>query len=148
MRCAFGVCVFVLCGSFTTAAQVFPTSGGGCGVMATGVVSCELAGGVPKDVRTDKQGVSGGRPTLEVIRVSISAGALLPHLYPDQDLLVIGIEKGEFVNEAKSPALHVPIDEHSVFILPKEEPDKLRNVGGEKVDVFVVPLRSTCVAPQ
>jgi hypothetical protein len=101
-----------------------------------------------KDGTTNKQGMPGGRPTLEVIRLSISAGAVLPRLFPDQDLLVVGIEKGEFVNEVKSPPLHVPIDEHSVFPLPKEEPHKLRNVGGEKVDVFVVPLRSTCIASQ
>ena len=72
--------------------------------------------------------------------VRLSPGALLTRWVPGDDELIIGMGKGELTNEAKSPHVDVSVGEGSIFLMPKDEPYKLRNVGKQDVEVRVIRI--------
>lgn len=63
-----------------------------------------------------------------------------------EDELIVGMGKGELANEAKSPPVDVSVSEGSVFLMPRDEPYKLRNVGKQDVEVLVIRLHPTKAA--
>jgi hypothetical protein len=151
MKLALGLFVFTLCSSLITTAQVLPTSSGSCGVSASGLMSCSWLSAVPirkADANIGQQNVPSGGPELLVTRFNLAPRAPLTRLVKGDDELIIGMGKGELVNEAKSPPLHISVDVGSVAFLPKEEPYAFRNVGNEEVDVLVVRMHTVDPAGQ
>src|ERR1039458_8514644 len=125
MKPAISLFVFALCSSLTIAAQILPTSGCGCRVSATGIVSCSCPGAVPikkSDGAASKQTPCDGRRELGVDRVTLSPGALLTRWVEGEEDLIVGKGAGELVNEAKSPPFSVSMSEGLIFLMPKEEP--------------------------
>jgi hypothetical protein len=151
MNYALGFFLFVLCSSLTVTAQVLPTVSGSCGVSPSGLMSCDWLSAVPRtkaDGSTRKQSDPAGRPELIVTRFNLSPGAPLTRMVTGEDELIIGMGKGELINEAKSPPLHISVSEGSVFLMPKEGPYALRNVGKQEADVLVVRIHPMGVASQ
>lgn len=62
-------------------------------------------------------------------------------LLQGHDVVIVGMNNGEFVNEKKSPPSHVNVSSGSVILMPKEEPYLLRNVGKESLELLVIEVR-------
>jgi mannose-6-phosphate isomerase-like protein (cupin superfamily) len=59
---------------------------------------------------------------------------------PGDDEVIIGMGTGDLENEAKSPHVDVSVSEGSIFLMPKDEPYRLRNVGKQDVEVRVIRI--------
>jgi len=57
------------------------------------------------------------------------------------EVLIVGRNEGEVVNEKRSPPTHINVWDGSVMLMPKEEPYLLRNVGKESVKLLVIEVR-------
>ena len=140
MKTAIGLFVFALYGSLATTAQIVPNGGCGCTVSSS-AVGCGCAGaGGKKTGSAGKQSLPSDRPQLIDTLVTLLPGALLTRWVLGDDELFIGMGKGELVNEAKSPPAEIPVSEGSIFLMPKDEPYKLRNVGKDDVKVRVIRI--------
>lgn len=152
MKPAIGLLAFALCGSLTTTAQILPAdSGGGCAITSSGDVNCSIRSAVPiskTDGSTGKQSVPADRREFMVILLRLSPGAPMTRMVAGEDELIVGMGKGELTNEAKSPPVDVSVSEGSVFLMPKDEPYKLRNGGKQDVEVLVIRLHPTKAASQ
>jgi mannose-6-phosphate isomerase-like protein (cupin superfamily) len=146
MKPAIGLFVFALCGSLTTTAQIPPSDSGGCGISSSGTVSCSFAGAAPiskADGSTGKQSVPADSRDFMVIRIRLSPGAPLTKWVSGEDEIIVGMGKGDLTNEGKSPLVDIPVSEGSVFLMPKDEPYKLRNVGKQDLEVLVIRMHAT-----
>ncbi|MGA7924952.1 MAG: hypothetical protein WCA20_03030, partial [Candidatus Sulfotelmatobacter sp.] len=74
------------------------------------------------------------RPKLFVTRCILAPGAPLNPLVEGTDVLIVGMNNGELVNEKKSAQSHVNVSSGLVMLMPKEEPYLLRNIGKENLD--------------
>jgi hypothetical protein len=135
MKTTVSLFVFVLCSCLTTLAQILPNGGCGCGVSSS-TVSCDC----PSAVNTGKPSVPSDRPQLIEARVRLAPGALLMKWVPGDDEVIIGMGSGELTNEAKSPTVDVSVSEGSIFLMPRDELYKLRNVGKTDVEVRVIRI--------
>ena len=144
MRYVTAFCLFALLSGHNTEAQVLPTSNGSCGISASGVQSCDwmsaitlrkLASTKTADAATDSS------PKLFVTRCTLAPGAPLNPLVEGTDVLIVGMNSGELVNEKKSPQSHVNVYNGSVMLMPKEEPYLLRNIGKVNLEVLVIEVR-------
>lgn len=93
-----------------------------------------------------KQSDPADRREFLVIRLRLSPGAPMTRMVAGEDELIVGMGKGELANEAKSPPVDVSVSEGSVFLMPRDEPYKLRNVGKQDVEVLVIRLHPTKAA--
>jgi len=143
MRIAVGLFVFALCISLTTNAQIVPNGGCGCG-LSSSTVACNCAGALSKS----KQSVPSDRPQLIETLFTFSLGALLTKGVLCDDELFIGMGIGKLTNEAKSPPVDVSIGEGTIFLMPRNEPYKLRNVGLQDVKVRVIRIHRSSAACQ
>jgi hypothetical protein len=145
MRYVVGMCtIFLLfCSALAASAQVLPTTGGSCSVSATGVMGCESLSTPPlkKADGARDWSVRNGHPQLFVTEFKLSPGATLNRMAQGQDVLIIGMEDGELLNETKSPPLRVDLRNDSVVLMPKEELYSLRNIGKKDVHFLVVHTR-------
>ena len=151
MKLAPGLFLLALCGSLTATAQVLPTSSGGCGVTASGTVSCDFLSAAPikpGEGNTSKQTVCGGRSELIVTKINLAPGAPLTRWVPGEDELIIGMGAGQLVNEAKSPPLPISVNEGLVLLMPKEESYALRNIGKQELEVLVIRFHPISPASQ
>src|SRR5215475_3373055 len=82
----------------------------------------------------------GPRSQLFVTRCILAPGAPLNPFVEGRDVLIVGMNNGELVNEKKSPQSHVNISNGSVILMPKEEPYLLRNTGNEKLELLVIEV--------
>ena len=142
MRYLPAFCLFVLLSSLTAAAQILPTSNGSCGIGASGVMSCDWMSGISfrKDAKkTDTAAAESSK--LFVTRCILAPGAPLNRLVEGTDVLIVGMNNGELVNEKKSPQSHVNVSSGSVMLMPKEEPYLLRNIGKENLELLVIEVR-------
>jgi mannose-6-phosphate isomerase-like protein (cupin superfamily) len=57
-----------------------------------------------------------------------------------RDVLIVGTNNGELVNEKRSPQSHVNVSTGLVILMPKEEPYLLRNTGKEKLELLVIEV--------
>jgi hypothetical protein len=85
--------------------------------------------------------VTDSRPKLFVTRCILAPGAPLNPLVEGADVLIVGMNDGELVNEKKSPQSHVNVSSGSVMLMPKEEPYLLLNIGKENLDLLVIEVR-------
>jgi hypothetical protein len=75
-----------------------------------------------------------------VSRITLSPGANLRRTVPGEEELIIGMGGGELRNEAKSGSLSFPMSDGVVFLMPKDEPYALRNVGKRDVNFLVIRM--------
>jgi hypothetical protein len=81
------------------------------------------------------------RPKLFVTRCILAPGAPLNPLVDGTDMLIVGMNNGELVNEKNSSQSHVNVSNGFVMLMPKEEPYLLRNIGKENVELLVIEVR-------
>jgi hypothetical protein len=81
------------------------------------------------------------RPKLFVTSFMLAPGAPLNPLVEGTDVLIVGMNNGELVNEKKSPQSQVNVSNGFVMLMPKEEPYLLRNVGKENLELLVIEVR-------
>jgi mannose-6-phosphate isomerase-like protein (cupin superfamily) len=145
MRYLTALCLFVLLGGHSTEAQVLPTSSGSCGISASGAMGCNWMSGIDLRRKTDggktADNAADERSKLFVTRCVLAPGAPLNPLVEGHDVLIVGMNKGELVNEKKSPQSHVNISNGSVMLMPKEEPYLLRNIGKENLELLLIDVR-------
>jgi hypothetical protein len=143
MKLAISLLLGILCGPVVSGAQVLPMSSGSCGVSSSGTAGCDwLSAGpapTPSNGQANKQPPAAHQ--FSVTRFTLSPTAALPRLVCDEDQIIVGLGKGELVNETQAPAAHIPIDQGSVLLMPKEEAIVLRNVGEHQLDVLEICLR-------
>ena len=135
MKAKVGLFVLALCSSLTTTAQILPNGGCGCRLSGT-TMSCHCGGGVSKN----QQSVSSEPSQLVETLITLSPGALLTKGILGDDEVFVGMGSGRLMNEAKSPSFEVPLGEGSIFLMPKDEPYRLRNVGKQDVEVRVIRI--------
>jgi hypothetical protein len=99
-------------------------------------------------VGESKPSVPSERSQLIETWIRLSPGALLTKGIPGDDEVFIGMGSGELANEAKSPPVDIPVSEGSLFLMPKDEPYRLRNVGKQDVEVRVYRIHHTDPASQ
>lgn len=144
MRYVTAFCLFILLSCHSNEAQVLPTSNGSCGISASGVESCNWISATPlrKAVTTKTTNtVADSRPKLFVTRCILARRAPLNPLVAGTDVLIVGVNNGELVNEKKSPESHVDVSSGLVMLMPKEEPYLLRNIGKENLELLVIEVR-------
>lgn len=78
---------------------------------------------------------------LHVTRYLLAPGAPLNPPVEGHDALIVGMNKGELVNEKNSPPSHVNISNGLVMLMPKEEPYLLRNIGKDSLELLVIEVR-------
>ena len=137
MRYVTAFCLFVLLSGQRTEAQVLPASNGSCAIDASGLMDCDwisaitLRGPVPKKPRAE----------LFVTRCILAPGAPLNPLVANREVLIVGMNAGEVINEKKSPQQRVNVSKGLVMLMSKKEPFLLRNIGKESLDLLVIEVR-------
>ncbi len=143
MRYVIAFCLFILLSGHKSEAQVLPASSGSCGISAAGwdcdgvsAITLRRAGQTKTaDIAVDS------RHELQVTRFIIAPGAPLERHAEKTDVLIVGMNSGEFVNENKSPQNHVDVSTGLVMLMPKGEPYLLRNIGRENLDLLMIEVR-------
>jgi len=144
MRYLTAICFLILLSGHSSEAQVLPTSSGSCGISASGAESCDWISAITlQKAATTKLAdtSSDAHRKLFVTRVTLAPGAPLNPLVKGTDVLIVGMNNGELVNEKKSPRSHVNVSNGSVMLMPREEPYLLRNIGKENVELLVIEVR-------
>jgi mannose-6-phosphate isomerase-like protein (cupin superfamily) len=144
MKFVLACFLFLWLSASTATTQVLPKSDGSCSVSASGVYACNWMS-APPNQKTDGNGrinpPADERTQLFVTRFVLAEGASLRPLVEGHDVLIFGINDGELINEKKSPATHINVRNGLVFLMPKDEPYLLRNVGKQSVELLVVEMR-------
>lgn len=123
-------------------AQVQPISNGSCRVNASGLTACDWMSAYTSPAATKTtSSVAEKRPKPLVTRFVLSPGAPLNSLVEGSEVLIVGMNSGEVVNEKNSPLSHVNVSNGSVMLMPKGEPYLLRNVGGQTLELLVIEVR-------
>ena len=141
MRYVTAFFLFVLLSGHQTQAQVFPSSSGGCSISASGLMDCDWASAIElRGTGTKKTAARGAhdRRELFVTRCILAPCAPLNPLVKGREVLIVGMNDGEVINEKMSPQKHVNVAKGLVMLMPKNEPYLLRNVGKESLDLLVV----------
>jgi hypothetical protein len=89
--------------------------------------------GTPKAIDTP----ADSRPKLFVTRYILTPGAPLNPRVEGTDVLIVGMNNGELVNEKKPGQRQIDISNGSVMLMPKEEPCLLRNIGKANLELLV-----------
>lgn len=139
-------CLFAVLTSPSAKAQVLPTSNGSCTVAASGLQGCNWISAVTlrRKVTTNKPTdlANDSRSALFITRFILAPGAPLDsRTIVGGEVLIVGRNQGEVINEKKSPPSHISVYDGSVMLMPKEEPYLLRNIGKENIDLLVIEVR-------
>lgn len=138
-------CLLVLFSGLTTVAQVLPTSSGSCTVAASGLLGCNWMSAVGLRKATTSKSTEladDSRSALFVTTFMLAPGAPLDsQTIAHGEVLIVGRNSGEVINEKKSPPNHINIYDGSVMLMPKEEPYLLRNIGKEGLELLVIEVR-------
>lgn len=62
-------------------------------------------------------------------------------LVEGREVLIVGMNNGELLNEKRSPPNHVDVWNGLVMLMPKEEPYLPRNVGKTNLELLVIEVR-------
>lgn len=145
MRCAMTFCLFVLLGSHNTSAQVLPASSGGCAISSSGLLDCDWTSAITLRWKTDMKKTAdtsaNERSKLFITRCMLAPGAPLSPLVKGHDVLIVGMNGGEFVNENRSPPSHVDVLPGLVMLMPGKKPYLLKNVGEQNLDLLLIEVR-------
>jgi len=135
-------CLFALLCGLGATAQVLPASSGSCSVAPSGLQGCNWMSGVPlrkASANKTPDSANDSRSALFVTRFILAPGAPLDsQTIVGGEVLIVGRNNGEVVNEKKSPPLHINVCDGSVMLMPKEDPYLLRNAGKESVELLVI----------
>jgi hypothetical protein len=137
-------CLFALLGALTATAQIMPTASGSCSVAPSGVHGCSWLSAVNLRNATTSKTTGAADDSLSaliVTRFVLAPGAPLNPLVEGTDVLIVGMNNGELLNEKKSPRSHVNVSNGLVMLMPKEEPYLLRNIGKENLELLVIEVR-------
>ncbi len=110
-------------------AQMGPASSGYCSVSPTGLEGCNWM-----------SGLNAKTSPLFVTRYHLAPGAPLAAPVPNDETLIVAMSDGELVNESKSPQPHIDLSNGSVFLMPKNQSYRLRNVGKDPVDLLLIRI--------
>ena len=142
MRYVTAFCLLVLLSSSHRAdSQVLPSSDGSCGISTSGAQSCDWVSALTLRWSGTKKTAADSPPKLFVTRCILAPGAKLNPLVRGIDVLIVGMNSGELLNEKKSPQNHVDVSNGLVMLMPKEEPYLLRNIGRENLELLVIEVR-------
>jgi hypothetical protein len=144
MRYLSAFCLFILLGGRSSEAQVLPTSNGSCAISASGLQDCDWISAITlrKAGTTKTANISAdSRPKLFVTRCILAPGAPLSPLVEGTDVLIVGMNNGEVANERKSPQSRVNVTNGLAMLMPKEEPNLLRNIGKQSLELLVIEVR-------
>ncbi len=144
MRYALALPLLFFCHPFAATAQVLPTSNGSCGVGANGLHTCSWLSGVsqPREAATKTTHQADDvRSELYVTRFTLVPGAPLEALIEGREVLIVGMNNGELLNEKKLPPAHVDVRNGLVMLMPKDEPYLLRNVGKTNLELLMIEVR-------
>jgi mannose-6-phosphate isomerase-like protein (cupin superfamily) len=144
MRYALAFWCLFFCYPLTATAQVLPTSSGSCGVGADGLHTCDWMSGVsrPNEATGKTTHLADDvQSELFVTRFILAPGAPLNPLIEGREVVIVGMNNGELLNEKKSPPTHVNVRNGLVMLMPKGEPYLLRNVGKTKLELLMIEVR-------
>lgn len=146
MRRLPAICAFIWISVVTAAAQVMPKFSGSCGVAASGVASCDWVSTISirkaaTSQKTDETSdlAHESRPALFVttfILAPVDSREIV-----GREVLIVGRNKGELVNEKKSTPARISVYEDLVMLMPKDEPYLLRNIGKDNLELLLVEIR-------
>lgn len=128
--------IAVLCCPVIAMAQIGPSSGLGCRVIAAGGMTCNgpsAVPAVPKVGETDS-------PRLLITVMSLEAGAAFDVRDALSDYIIEGISEGALVNE-KTPFRSLSLGKGSVTLMPRGKPFRLRNKSSVTVEFRVIEIR-------
>jgi hypothetical protein len=114
MRGVFVIALSVLYGCMVAPAQIISEANLGCTAIAGGGMSCNGIG--TYDPKYGEQKL----PKLLVTHFIIEPGAVLERPSSSTDVVIIGINGGDLLNE-KAPSLHVSLAKDDVTLMPKEQ---------------------------
>jgi hypothetical protein len=145
MRYVTAFCLFIFLSGHSSEAQVLPTSVGSCGISASGGEGCNWVSAITlRKAGTMKttDTPADSSPKLFVTRFTLAPGAPLDsQTIVGGEVLIVGRNNGEVINEKKSPPSHVAVYDGSVMLMSKEEPYLLRNIGKENLELLVIEVR-------
>ena len=145
MRCVPMFSLFALLSGLTATAQVLPASSGSCRVAASGLHGCNWMSGVSLRKATASKTTDladNSSPALFVTRYILAPGAPLDSRgIVGGEVLIVGRNKGEVVNEKKSPPSRIDVYEDLVMLMPKDEPYLLRNTGKDNLELLLIEVR-------
>lgn len=127
MQCRLWLLAFLF--TLSASAQIGPSSDGYCSVSPTGIEGCNWM-----------SGLNAKTSPLFVTRYHLAPGAPLDAPIPGYETLLVGMSDGELVNESKSPQAHINLSNNSVFLMPKDEEYRFRNVGKDPVDLLLIRI--------
>jgi len=138
-------CLLVVLNGFTATAQVQPMASGSCTVAASGLIGCNwMSGlGLRRDATPNKTTdlPDDYRSALFVTKFRLAPGASLDsQTIVGGEVLIVGRNDGEVINEKKSPPSNINIFDGSVMLMPNE-PYLLRNIGKASLELLVIEVR-------
>ena len=138
-------CLFALLNGLTATAQLLPTASGSCTVAASGLQGCTYMSGVNLRKATTSKTTDlaeDSHSSLFVTRFILAPGAPLDsQSVVGGEVLIVGRNNGEVINEKTSPPSRVNVYDGLVMLMPKQEPYLLRNIGKESLELLVVEVR-------
>jgi hypothetical protein len=144
MRYVTAFCLFILLSGRSSEAQVLPTSNGSCAISASGSEDCNSVSAITlRKAGTTKttDTPADSRPKLFVTRFILASGAPLDsQAIVGGEVLIVGRNNGEVMNEKKSPPSHINVYDGSVMLMSKE-PYLVRNIGKESIELLVIEVR-------
>ena len=138
MRTIAAFAVAVLCCPVMAMAQIAPSSGLGCTVIANGGMTCN-GPSAPPTVANPKIGDTD-LPRLLITEMRLEPGAAWDVRNATSDYLVEVIGEGALVNE-KTPFRHVSLNKGSVTLMPRGKPFQLRNNSSITVEFRVIEIQ-------
>jgi len=149
MRRLPAICVFISISIVTATAQIMPKSSGSCGIAASGVASCDWISTINIRKAATSRTTDGTHdlahdsgPALFVTTFMLAPGAPLDSReIAGGEVLIVGRNKGEVVNEKKSPPVSINVYEDLVMLMPKDEPYLLRNTGKDNLELLLIEIR-------
>ena len=137
--------LFALLSGLTATAQVLPASSGSFSVAASGLLACNWMSGVSlRKASASKTPdlADNSRSALFVTRFILAPGAPLDSReIVGGEVLIVGRNNGEVINEKKSPPSDINVYDGSVMLMPKKAPYLLRNIGNASVELLVIEVR-------
>jgi|HubBroStandDraft_6_1064221.scaffolds.fasta_scaffold1283537_1 hypothetical protein len=141
------LCVFALVGGLTVTAQVLPTSSGSCVVAASGG-GCDWVSAISLRGMETSKTTDDSRSALFVTMFKLAPGHPLDsRAIVGGEVLIIGRNNGEIINEKKSPPNRIYVYDGSVMLMSKGEPYLLRNIGKDYLDLLVIEVRDRTPKP-
>jgi mannose-6-phosphate isomerase-like protein (cupin superfamily) len=145
MRYMPAFCLLLLFSGHIAAGQVLPASNGSCSVSPSGVECCQwLTGGSLRKTDSSKttNASDDNGSGLFVTRYLLAPGAPLNTPIEGREVVIVGMNNGELVNEKKSPQSRMNVSNDSVMLMPKEEWYLLRNIGKLNLELLVIEIRN------